>query len=85
MRRIQSKRISSDLRFYLFFGARSSNRLLAALGNNDGVLSIDSMCGSPVTAWASDVFGFYEDHTSILAAPLVFDRIESIFQSEIDR
>jgi pimeloyl-ACP methyl ester carboxylesterase len=82
---IQSTRIPPDLRFYVFFGARSSKRYMAALGNNDGVLTIDSMCGSPVSEWASDVFGFYENHTSILAAPLVFSRIEHIFQAELER
>jgi pimeloyl-ACP methyl ester carboxylesterase len=85
LRKVQSTPFPSDLRFYLFFGGRSSNRLMRALGNNDGVLSIDSMCGSPVTALASDVYGFYEDHTSILAAPLVWRRLEGVLNAELGR
>jgi pimeloyl-ACP methyl ester carboxylesterase len=83
MRKVQSTPFPSDLRFYLFFGARSSNRLMRALGNNDGVLSIDSMCGSPVTGMAVDVVGFYEDHTSILAAPLVLRRLDGVLNAEL--
>lgn len=83
--KVQSTPFPSDLRFYLFFGARSSNRLMGALGNNDGVLSIASMCGSPVTDLAVDVFGFYEDHTSILAAPRVLRRLEGVLQAELGR
>jgi pimeloyl-ACP methyl ester carboxylesterase len=85
IRKVQSTRFPSNLRFYLFFGARSSNRLMAALGNNDGVLGLDSMCGSPVSAWASDVFGFYEDHRSILVAPLVLLRLEGVLNTELGR
>ena len=85
MHQIRSTRFPPDLHFYLFFGARSSNRLMAALGNNDGVLSIDSVCGSPVTGWARDVFGFYEDHTSILSSPLVLGRVENVLSAEVAR
>lgn len=85
MQQIRSTRFPSDLHFYLFFGARSSNRLMAVLGNNDGVLSLDSMCGSPVSGWARDVFGFYEDHTSILSAPLVLGRLETVLSTEVVR
>jgi len=85
MRNVKSTPFPSDLRFYLFFGARSSNRLLRALGNNDGVLSLDSMCDSPVTGMAADVFGFYEDHTSILADPLVLRRLEGVMNAELGR
>jgi pimeloyl-ACP methyl ester carboxylesterase len=83
MHRIRSTRFPADLHFYLFFGARSSSRLMGALGNNDGVLSIESICGSPVTAWARDVFGFYEDHTSILSAPRVLSRVENVLNTEV--
>ena len=85
MRKVQSTPFPSHLRFYLFFGARSSNRLMAALGNNDGVLSIASMCANPVNDWAADVFGFYEDHTSILAEPLVLRRLERVLNAELGR
>ena len=48
---------------------------MTPFGNNDGVLTVDSMVASPVTADARDVFGFYEDHNSILGAPLVYRRL----------
>jgi len=85
MHNIQSTRYPRGLHFYLFFGARNRGRLMAAMGNNDGVLSLESMCGSPVTALASGVFGFYEDHTSILVAPLVFRQLEDVLATELER
>ena len=85
MRKVQSTPFPSDLRFYLFFGARSSNRLMGALGNNDGVLSLDSVCGSPVTGMAVDVFGFYADHNSILSEPRVLRRLDGVMNTELGR
>jgi pimeloyl-ACP methyl ester carboxylesterase len=83
IRKVQSTPFPRGLSFYLFFGARSSQRLMAALGNNDGVLTLASMCDTPVTQAASDVFGFYEDHTSILAAPQMLRRLETILYGEL--
>jgi pimeloyl-ACP methyl ester carboxylesterase len=85
MQKIQSTRFPSDLGFYLFFSTRSNRRVMAALGNNDGVLTVDSMAGSPVTSDARDVAGFYEDHTSILSAPLVFRHVEGVLATEFGR
>ena len=82
MQRIQSTGFPSDLSFYLFFSTRSSRPLMTPFGNNDGVLTIDSMIASPVTSKARDVFGFYEDHTSILSGPLVFRRLEEVLTAE---
>ena len=39
--------------------------------------------GAPVTRWARDVDGFDEDHTSILAAPLVYRRLDDILDAEM--
>ena len=74
----------AHLPFYLFFGARSSSRLLGALGNNDGVLTLDSVLASPLSRAARDIFGFYEDHVSILSAPAVFRRLEQVLDGEVD-
>jgi len=81
--KLQATRFPRTLDFYLFFGARSSRRLLSTLGNNDGVLTLDAVVGSPLSGSARDVFGFYEDHMSILAAPLVFRRLDEILASEL--
>jgi pimeloyl-ACP methyl ester carboxylesterase len=81
--KVQQTRFPRKLAFYVFFGARSSRPILAALGNNDGVLTLDATVGSPLIGAARDVFGFYEDHVSILAAPLVFRRLEQVLGAEL--
>ncbi len=81
--KLQATRFPPTLDFYLFFGARSSRRLLSTLGNNDGVLTLEAVVGSPLSGSARDVFGFYEDHMSILAAPLMFRRLDEILASEL--
>lgn len=85
MQKIQSTRFPSELSFYLFFSARSDRPIMTPFGNNDGVLTLDSMVASAVTGEARDVFGFYEDHTSILSAPLVFRRLENVLSTELGR
>lgn len=69
--------------FYLFFAARSGRPLMAPLGNNDGVLTLESVLVSPLTRSARDVFGFYEDHVSILQSPLVFRRLRTVLDAEL--
>jgi hypothetical protein len=71
------------LTFYLFFGARSGSRMMSALGNNDGVLTLASVLDSPVGERARDVFGFYADHVSLLSDPLVFRRLDLVLASEL--
>lgn len=85
LQKVQSTEFPADLGFYLFFSARSDRSIMAAFGNNDGVLTVDSMVASPVTAEARDVFGFYEDHNSILGAPLVYRRLEEVLDAELAR
>ncbi|MGH7788684.1 MAG: esterase/lipase family protein [Candidatus Binatia bacterium] len=69
--------------FYLFFAARSGRPLMAPLGNNDGVLTLESVLVSPLTRSARDVFGFYEDHVTILQSPLVFRRLRMVLDAEL--
>jgi pimeloyl-ACP methyl ester carboxylesterase len=85
MSRIDTTPVPSDVAFYLFFGARSRPSFLAALGNNDGRLTVDTMNSTRVTASARDVFGFYEDHLSILSAPRVLDRLERVLDANLGR
>jgi pimeloyl-ACP methyl ester carboxylesterase len=82
IRNINRTPFPDDLPFYLFFGARSGPTLFAR-GNNDGVLSVESVVDAPVCKLARDTFGFYEDHNSILAAPLVYQRLQTVLELEL--
>jgi pimeloyl-ACP methyl ester carboxylesterase len=73
------------LAFYMFFGARGRRSPLSVLGNNDGRLSVDSMMDTPLAKTAQDTFGFYEDHVSILGAPRVFERLQTVLDHELGR
>ncbi len=81
---IHRGRFPAPLAFYLFFGARSGSRMMSALGNNDGVLTLASVLDSPVGQHARDVFGFYADHTELLSDPLVLRRLDLVLAAELD-
>jgi pimeloyl-ACP methyl ester carboxylesterase len=85
MQKIGATDFPSELAFYLFFSARSDRGMMTPFGNNDGVLTVDSMVRSPVTDDARDVFGFYEDHTSILSAALVFRRLNDALAAGLEQ
>ena len=57
--------------------------MLASMGNNDGRLTLQSMMDAPVVEQARDVYGFYEDHESILKSQRVFDRLVSVLRREL--
>ena len=57
---------------------------MPALTNTDGRLTVDSMMDTPLAGMAQDTFGFYEDHTSILAAPRVLQRLEKVLDRELE-
>ena len=71
------------LAFYMFFGARGGRSMFSVLGNHDGRLTVDSMMDTPLAEAARDTFGFYEDHVSILAAPRVLARLETVLDQEL--
>jgi hypothetical protein len=52
-------------------------------GSHDGRLSVDSMMDTPLAEAAEDTFGFYEDHVSILAAPRVFQRLDTVLDHHL--
>jgi pimeloyl-ACP methyl ester carboxylesterase len=83
LQRIHRTRFPDDVPFYLFFGARSDSRIMAALGNNDGVLTLASVLDSPVGAGADDVFGFYADHTGLLADPVLLRRLAVVLAAAV--
>jgi pimeloyl-ACP methyl ester carboxylesterase len=85
VRRINTTPFPKQVAFYLFWGGRERGRLLSVFGNNDGRLSVDSMVDTPLAGQARDTFGFYEDHVSIVDSARVFDRLETVLDSEFGR
>jgi hypothetical protein len=43
------------------------------------------MMDTPLVADAVDTFGFYEDHTSVLRAPRVLSRLETVLDRALGR
>jgi pimeloyl-ACP methyl ester carboxylesterase len=83
MHRIRTTPFPRRLAFYMFFGARGGRSLFSVFGSNDGRLSVDSMMDTPLAEAAQDTFGFYEDHVSILAAPRVFQRLDTVLDHHL--
>ena len=83
IRRVNATPFPRRLAFYMFFGARGRPSIFSVLGNNDGRLTIDSMMDTPLAASARDTFGFYEDHASILVAPRVLERLQTVLDHEL--
>jgi pimeloyl-ACP methyl ester carboxylesterase len=81
--KIQRTPFPDELPFYIFFGARSDSRLMSALGNNDGVLTLASVLDSPLGPRARDVFGFYAEHTELLSDPLVLRRLDVVLATTL--
>lgn len=60
------RELPAEVDFYLFFGYRGSRSLLRPA--NDGTVTLKSELAPPAQAEARQVFGFAEDHASILAS-----------------
>jgi hypothetical protein len=82
VRNVNSTPFPRDLPFYLFFGARGTPKLFAP-DDNDGVISVQSAVDAPVCKLARDTVVFDEDHKSILAAPLVYQRLQAVLDTEL--
>jgi pimeloyl-ACP methyl ester carboxylesterase len=83
VQRVNTTPFPPGLAFYMFFGARGGRSMFSVLGNHDGRLTVDSMMDTPLAEAARDTFGFYEDHVSILAAPRVLARLETVLDQEL--
>ena len=83
VQRVNTTPFPPSLAFYMFFGARGGQSMFSVLGNHDGRLTVDSMMDTPLAEAARDTFGFYEDHVSILAAPRVLARLETVLDQEL--
>ena len=62
--------------YYLLFGHRGGGSLLRP--NNDGTVTLASQLRGPAQSEARRVFGFDEDHASILSSPAVLAQYRSI-------
>lgn len=82
IRRINANPFPATVPFYVFFGARGGSSILST-GSSDGVVALSASVDAPITKSARDVFGFYEDHNSILAAPIVYQRLASVLAQEM--
>lgn len=69
---------------YLFFAARGGDSRLAK-GNDDNVIAVDSNFAASFSQNARDVYGFYEDHVSILDSERAFRRLVEVLDREIGR
>ncbi|SEA01519.1 triacylglycerol lipase [Variovorax sp. YR216] len=70
-----------DIRYTLFFGY--GGRSSFASGNNDGVVSMRSMLPPELQSRANFIFGFDEDHTSILASDAMIDVLQARMKDEL--
>ncbi|MBI2569454.1 MAG: alpha/beta hydrolase [Candidatus Schekmanbacteria bacterium] len=68
--------------FYLFFGSLGEGSA-GGEGNDDRVLPLKSILTSPVSAMARDIYGFYEDHMTIVGSERVFRRLRSLMDVEL--
>jgi pimeloyl-ACP methyl ester carboxylesterase len=73
----------ADIRYTLFFGYSGRSRFVS--GNNDGVVSMQSMLGGGMQSRADFVYGFDEDHSSILQSKELVDMLMQRMRQELDR
>jgi hypothetical protein len=74
---IFSRPFPPDLEYHLFFSHRGGYNVMLG-GNTDGTVSLRSQLIMPAQERALEVRGFDEDHGSILASPVVIERLNSI-------
>lgn len=71
-------RLPAGLDYYLFFGHRDRGLLRP---NSDGTVTLRSQLAPQAQAEAQSVYGFDEDHTSILSSPEVLARYEAVLDA----
>jgi hypothetical protein len=62
----------------LFFGYRGRNGIIGE--NNDGTVSLSSMLKNAAQQEAKKIYGFNEDHVSILSSDEVFETYNNILK-----
>lgn len=76
MQHLFARHLPSHVDHYLLFGHRGGYSLLRP--TTDGTVTLASQLRSPAQSEAKLVYGFDEDHTSILASPLVLKQYHAI-------
>ncbi len=79
MQSLFARRLPGETDYYLLFGFRGGSNLWRP--NNDGAVILASVLRSPAQAEAKQVYGFDEDHVSILSSARVRSRFEAILDS----
>jgi len=79
MKSLFTRRLPPELDYYLFFGYRGGYSLIRP--NNDGTITLASQLMTPAQAEARMVYGFDEDHVSILSSPRVLAQYNAILDS----
>lgn len=72
-----------DIRYTLFFGYGGRSRF--ASGNNDGIVSLRSVLPPEIQSRANFIFGFDEDHTSILSSDAMIEKLQMRMKDELQR
>jgi pimeloyl-ACP methyl ester carboxylesterase len=79
MQSLFARKLSSDIDYYLLFGFKGGSNLMRP--NNDGTVTLASALRSAAQAEAKQVYGFDEDHVSILSSAPVLNQFEAILDS----
>jgi len=79
IRKIYSQPLPSDLPFHLFFSHKGNCSLF--MQNNDGVVELKSELDYRAQANAVGLYGFDEDHSSILNSPETIERYLMVLES----
>jgi len=72
-----------DIRYTLFFGYGGRARF--PTGNNDGTVSMRSMLPPEIQSRANFIFGFNEDHSSILSSDAMIEKLQMRMKDELKR
>ena len=76
MKALFARRLPPTVDYYLLFGHKGGYSMLRP--NNDGTVTLASQLRNPAQAEARMVYGFDEDHVSILSSPPVLAQYQAI-------
>jgi pimeloyl-ACP methyl ester carboxylesterase len=76
MKALFARRLPAHVDHYLLFGHKGGYSMLRP--NNDGTVTLASQLRSPAQAEAKMVYGFDEDHVSILSSPQVVAQYQAL-------
>lgn len=79
MKSLFARPLPGGVAYYLLFGHRGGYSMLRP--NNDGTVTLASQLRSPAQAEAKMIYGFDEDHVSILSSPQVLSQFNAILDS----